>query len=426
MIGGGRPPSAALPLRYVLTAVGAFVLATLGVPLLAERLAGFYYQPPVVALAHTVTLGWITLTIMGASFQLVPIILERRLWSERLAALQFWLTSAGIVGMVGHFWIARWNGLAWAAGVLGLGVVCYLVNIALSLRPLPRPTATARLFLLGLAGLSTTLLFGFLLALDRNRPFLPGPFFGTLLAHFHLALLGWVAPMILGVAARVLPMFLQAPEPGGWGLRLQVWGVTVGAPAVTLALLAESRWLPATALVAGAAGGAFVLETARMVRGRRRRLDWGLRFILTGTAFLLPAGALGLGFAFGWLWSPTLAAAYAVLLLGGWVSLTIVGMLLKIVPFLVWYRTFAPRAGREPVPSVPELSRPALEGASFWLLSLGVLGLATAMAAGSVGGIRMAGVLLAAGALTFASALGRILRHLARAGSAGYLAGLAA
>ena len=31
-----------------------------------------------------------------------------------------------------------------------------------------------------------------------------------------------------------------------------------------------------------------------------------------------------------------MAVAYAVIVLGGWVSLTIAGMMLKIVPFLVW------------------------------------------------------------------------------------------
>ena len=36
---------------------------------------------------------------------------------------------------------------------------------------------------------------------------------------------------------------------------------------------------------------------------------------------------------------------YGVLALGPWASLTIVGMLLKIVAFLVWYRVYGPRAG---------------------------------------------------------------------------------
>lgn len=416
MNGVERAPAVTLPLRYMLTAAGAFALATFSVPFLADELAGFYYRPRLVALTHTVTLGWITLTIMGASFQLVPIVLERKIWSERLARWQFWIMMWGIAGMVAHFALGRRNGMAWAAGLVGIGVGSYLVNLALSLRPLPRWTATAQLFVLGLGGLAATVAFGFLLALDRNRPFLPGPFFGTIQAHFHLAILGWVSAMILGMAARVLPMFLLAGEAKGWGVQVQVWGMAVGAPGVTVALLTESRLLPLAALPVAAAGGAFLWQTLRMVRRRQRpQLDWGLRFALTGAVFVVPAGALGLGFSAGWLRGVNLATAYAVVVLGGWTSLMIVGMLLKIVPLLVWYRVYSGRAGREPVPTLTQLSWPAAERTTYWLLTGGFIALALAVAGGFPTGIRLAGTALAAGALLFVLTLLRIVKHLVAA-----------
>jgi hypothetical protein len=205
-------------------------------------------------------------------------------------------------------------------------------------------------------------------------------------------------------------MFLLVDEPKGWGVWVQVWGMALGVPGVTLALLTESRLLPAAALAVAAAGGAFILQTVRMTRERRRpQLDWGLRFVLTGAAFLVPTAALGLGFAFGWLRDPRLASAYGVVALGGWISLTIVGMLLKIVPFLVWYRTFAGRAGREPVPTPAQLSWPAAEGASYGLLTLGIMALALAVAAASPTGIRLGGIALSAGALLLVVALVRIV-----------------
>src|SRR5262252_1396745 len=69
-----------LPLSYLVVAAAAFVPACAGVPALAGELAGHYYHPRVVALTHTVTLGWITLAIMGASYQLIPIVLGRPVW----------------------------------------------------------------------------------------------------------------------------------------------------------------------------------------------------------------------------------------------------------------------------------------------------------------------------------------------------------
>jgi hypothetical protein len=269
--------------------------------------------------------------------------------------------------------------------------------------------------LLGYVGLAATTLFGSTLAANHLRPVLPIELFPTLHAHVQLALLGWVAPMILGVAARVYPMFLLAPEPQPWASHTQLWGVATGVPSVVVGLVADTPWL----LVVGALGvaaaavahGAWVLE---MVRARKRPgLDWGLRFTLTGTVFLLPAVGLGLGLATDLLSGPRVALAYAVVVLGGWISLTIAGMMLKIVPFLVWYRAYGPRAGRERVPTLAEMSSPWLEGLAYAALTGGVALLAVAVFAAEPAWIRAAGWVVALGALTFAAALGRVTSVLA-------------
>jgi hypothetical protein len=88
-------------------------------------------------------------------------------------------------------------------------------------------------------------------------------------------------------------------------------------------------------------------------------------------------------------------------------------MLLKIVPFLVWYRAYGPRAGRAPVPTLAELSDPALEAAAYAFLTAGVAALATAVTVGEAVWIRVAAIVLAAGAVALALALSRVLRHLA-------------
>jgi hypothetical protein len=229
-----------------------------------------------------------------------------------------------------------------------------------------------------------------------------------------VALLGWIAPMIVGVGARVYPMFLLAPEPGGRGARVQSWGLGLGVPAVAAGLLLGRAPLlvPGALAVAAALAvhAAWVVGFAR--HGKRPALDRGLRFVLTGTACLAPAGLAGLALALGLASGPRVALAYAVLALGGWVSLTIAGMMLKIVPFLVWYRVYAPRAGREPVPTLAELSWAGAERLAYALLTGGTVALALAVAAGERAAIAVAGSAVAVGALALAAALGRMLAHL--------------
>ena len=402
-----------IPLAYLVCAAVAFVTSSLSVAWLAPELTGHYYHPRLLALTHTVTLGWVTLAIMGASYQLIPIVLEREIWSERLARWQLAILAVAVTGMVAHFQLGTWPGLAAAAGLLAIGIALHLLNVGMSLWGFTRWTFTARLVALAYGGLALTTVFGLALAANRVWPFLPGELFPTLHAHVHLALLGWVAPMIFAVAARVYPMFFLAPTPQRWHSFLQLWGLTTGVPLVVLGLLGVHGLLVAGTLAVAAAAGAHVAWVCEMAWGRKRPgLDWGLRFVLTATVFLAPAVVLGVALATDRLAGPRVALAYAVVMLGGWISLTIVGMMLKIVPFLVWYRAFSPRAGREPVPTLAQLSWPRAEGLAYVLLTGGVVLLAATVLLGEAAGIRAAGVLLALGSLAFAAALARVLGYL--------------
>jgi hypothetical protein len=410
----GRATTVAVPLAYLGTAAAAFALVGLALPGLGGELSGHYYHPRLLALTHVLALGWITLAIFGATYQLVPVVIERPLWSDRVARWQLPAFAAGIAGMVGHFWLGRWDGLAWAAGVVGAGALAHVVNVALSLRGLTPWTFTARCVVLALGGLVLTGAFGITLAATHGQSLFPGGPLGTLHAHFHLALLGWIAPMILGVAARVYPMFLAATDPGGASAWIQIGGLGLGVLAIVGGLLLERSALlvPGALSVAGALA-VHAVWVGRLVRQRRRpRLDWGLRLALTGTACGVPATALGLALALDVVAGPQAALTYAILGLGGWVSLTIAGMMLKIVPFLVWYRVYAPYVGRQPVPTLAQLSWLAGERLAYGGLTGGVLLLAGAVAAAVPAAIATAGLVVATGALAFAAALGRTLLHL--------------
>jgi hypothetical protein len=196
---------------------------------------------------------------------------------------------------------------------------------------------------------------------------------------------------------------------------MQFWGLTIGVPALVLGLLLE---LPAGVIVGALAVSTGALAhlgwiASMITRRRRPRLDWGLRLVLAGAAFILPGVLLGWAFALGLITGPRFALAYAVVILGGWISLTIAGMMLKIVPFLVWYRVYGSRAGKERVPTLPDLSYVHAEGAACVLLVVGFIALPAAMAGGNAEAIRIAGIILTLGGLAFTAALGRVLMHLA-------------
>src|SRR5215471_960003 len=104
---GANAPSVSLPLAFILTGVCALCVAMIWLVLHPELLATYHYNQYVIAVTHLCVLGWILSIVMGAVYQLVPVALETRLHSERLAWAHFALHLIGFIGMVWMFRI--WN-----------------------------------------------------------------------------------------------------------------------------------------------------------------------------------------------------------------------------------------------------------------------------------------------------------------------------
>lgn len=259
---------------------------------------------------------------------------------------------------------------------------------------------------------------GNLMALDRLFDFLRGEFLGILHAHFHLAALGWVTMMIFGVSYQLIPMFTLSTLQNRRIANLQFWLLNVGTVGLFWSLFTSSRALPAFVLMVIAVIYLFAYQLYRIIERRRRPdLDWGVRYFMTAFGYLLLLTPLGLLFSFSLLseaaFASRLAFAYGFLGLIGWVSQTIIGMLYKIVPFLVWYRCYSDKVGLEPVPSLGELCSQRLERYGYWLLNVGILGMAAGLVTGTARLIQAFGAILTLGVFIFAEnillALGRLL-----------------
>ncbi len=420
--GGLRPglgPSIWVPLRYLATAQAAFLLAVTWALFEADGLADHYYLSHTFALTHLITLGWISMTIMGAAYQLVPVALEAQLYSERIARWQYWFMLLGVIGMVAHFWNGHFNGMAWSAGLVLVAVVLFAWNMGATLWRLPRWGIVAKHVAASVAFFLATAVVGSLIALDKVLGFWRGEVLNILHAHAHLAALGWGTMMIFGVAYRLIPMFALSADPDERLPNWQFWIFTAGVAGLYPTILLGSRLQGLFGLLAAAGVGLFVHQVIRIARGRKKPvLDWGVRTALTALAYLVALLPVGLAFAVGLVpegeFAARLAFAYGFLGLVGWVSLTIIGMMHKIIPFLVWFYRYSGLVGMQPVPALSQLYSEAWQRRGYWLLNLGVLGTAAGLLAASPGIIRGGLLVLAVGAWTFGLNMLGIYRHLRR------------
>jgi len=379
-----------------------FAGALVAAPFLAATLADHFYQTRVLALTHALTLGWISLTMIGVLYRYVPALAKQALPYPRVAVAQTALFVVGTAALVGAFWAGRWLPAAGAAAVLVVASGLLCANLWPILLRAPRRgvaevgVLAATVFLVAAATLGT------LLALDKQGGLLGGSLLTNLGAHVHLAAVGWVAITICALSFRFLAAFLlptvQFPE----GARWLVLALVAAVAALAATLLLESALAPAAAVAVGATLVAYLATLGRVVASHRMPLDWTARHAMAGSAWLLATIAAGGTLAFVGADTPLgapLAAAYGAGGILGWMSNLIIGISYKLFPgFVAGARI---ERGRRRVP-VGELGGPdAVQPWIFALYNAGVLATVAALLAAHVPALVAATSLLAAGALLY-------------------------
>ncbi len=413
----GAAPSPLLPLGFFVPALGLLLAAGGSLPLLAARLADWHYQQEVLAVVHAVTLGFLLATFLGATVQLLPVLSGQELRSTGRIRLANALFLAGALGMVLHFWKLRWPGLIASAALVITAVTLLLSALVPLLRHAgsePGPLGVG----LALAGLVATMTLGLLSGIDRYRTFLPGGPMDHLAAHLHLGLLGTFTVAIFGVEARLLPMFLVSSPPSDRRQRATVVLASAGTLALATALFLGWPAAPFALPLLVALGLQLANVREIVARRRRRQIEPGFLLALTAYADLAVAAVVGLllalGVGRGTMLPVRLAWVYGCLLLVGFVLQTVLGILTKILPFLVWNAVYARRVGLSPVPLLRDLTPEALPWIGFWLLRISSTLLAVALLRGRVVELRLAATLFAASLVPFAVHAGMVVRHLVR------------
>ena len=349
-----QAPPISAPFRFFLTAPLFALLAGLlllwrGPELLASR-----WTPSALAATHLITVGFMLQVMLGAMIQVLPVVAGANMPRPlRIATLVHAAMVAGCLLLTAGFLTFEPMVFRLAALLLGTGVALFLGATGRALYALRSTHPTIQGLKLALLALSITFGLGILLAIALDGSW-PLPLRQLTAIHLGWGLVGWGLTLLAAVALVVVPMFQMTPPYPTWFAQGFPWSVVA---ALALWSLAESAGWPllAAALADSVAltVAVFAALTLRLQsRSKRARFDatqhcWRL-------AMLCALAASALAFAANrfpaiaerpeW---PLLCGVLA--LFGGFVSVMI-GMLYKIVPFLVWLhlqnlgggRVFAP------------------------------------------------------------------------------------
>lgn len=310
-----------------------------------------------LALVHLGTVGFLLFVMLGALYQMLPVVAGAVVPLPRAAHLVHLLLLAGASTLIAGQATGGARYFLSTVVLLSLALLGFLVPAAWAAARSTSTTPTAWGMRLALLALACVAVAGLRLAWARSGNVFTGDWLALRLAHAHLGFICWLGGLITAVSWQVLPMFYLVAPPSLRVTRVVLAGISVTLLALIVATMgvvphAAAPFLIAPgALVVWAVHPAWALR-ALLARKRKRSdatlLPWWLALSLApvclGLALLSTLSSAE--------WLPPL---YGLVVLWGWAGALVHGMLMRIVPFLVWLHFCSPRVGEPGVPSAREL-----------------------------------------------------------------------
>jgi len=366
-----QAPPISAPLRFFLTAPLFGVIA--GVLMLMSDPASLMsrFSMDSIIVTHAITIGMFAFIMLGALTQMLPVLAAAKIPKVKAVTLfSYLLLTFGLLAMIVglKFQIDSVTSAAYLS--LGSGFLTMVGAIAYSLKDVTNFTATIR-------GMAASLLFAFFIGL--MGVFLLFEYASNSLSEYHQliadihsvwAIFGFCGLLIIGVAFQVLPMFYVAPKFKRFCKKRVVNLISIGLFIwLVLNIYADGYTLYAKMWIATFF---WAFATAVWVKFNKRK-----RPISDVTVWYWRAASIFLTLgSFLWIFDEFFKHEYIVmvgiLIGGGFILSIMIGMLYKIVPFLVWFHLNA--MGYMSIPTLNEMIDKGLAKVQFTLLILSFIG----------------------------------------------------
>ena len=337
----GGPVALPLLASYFGVSLIGLLAAAVALVVAAPQLAagGPGASEPVLSV-HLLALGFLPLAVSGGALHLLPVMLrnplesERRLWAALpLLGVGAWLVAPGVAYDIPA---VLWPGVA----LLACGFALVLIELGGLVARAPR----GRMLVASRSGVALSL-FHALAALTLgaivfdhgDSPVLGVAHGRWLLVHLHLAVLGWLALLILAVGRTLGPMLAQAPTAAPRRLPLEEITLALGLWLLSAGIATKINPVAyAGATLTVVALGRFAALVARVGRTRRIPPEGPLLHLIAGALFLAQAAVLGYALLAGAGPQKRELAAYVLLLLLGWAAGVTLGHLPKLLSLSIW------------------------------------------------------------------------------------------
>lgn len=322
------------------------------------------WMPQALALTHAGTLGVLAMGMIGALYQMTPVIAGAAVPCTRIAHIAHALLLAGLGGFIWRLLGGPTLAMSAAIVLFTIALLAFLLPLGWALLRTDTKSETVNGMRLAVISLAAITVIGLLMARGYAGGVFPVNRMLWVQIHLTLALLGWVGGLIMAVSWQVIPMFYLASTVSKttmrWFFGLLLSGLVLPLASVlvdgaesdlfTQGQLAAIATLPAAVVI-------WLLHPVLILRDisrrKRKRSDASLLFWKAGLGIallMIPIAIAALLLA-----EPRWQVLFGWVAIWGWAGMIMHGMLSRILPFLVWFHRYSAQVGFEPVPSMRSL-----------------------------------------------------------------------
>jgi len=388
-------PSPSVVLPHFVFAALMFLTAAIVMLVTAPQLVlPYHLNPGMLTLTHLMVLGFITMIIFGSLYQLIPVVMEVKLFSEILAKITFWFFGSGLLILVFSFWEAdfgpnqNWLWFEISGTLILTGVILFAINTLKSAFRSDRMDMGNIFVITGIIYLVLTVSLAILIIINFAHPYIPVSVLDLLKMHLTLGLTGWFLFLVIGVSSKLMPMFLIIHKLPDYLLKYAYYLLNAGVIALaTVYYFYPQPWavmLSALPILAGII--LYLAYNFYAFKHRfRKNLDTGMK--LSKIAFFFLALTIVLGILA--MISPEFLSAFQLhidiafimSILFGFLTALILGQTYKTLPFIVWLQKYSAKVGKQKIPLPQEIYSDRIANlhmktyyVAFTFLMLGELG----------------------------------------------------
>ena len=366
-----QAPPISAPLRFYLVApifgiIAGFMILFSSVDMLSSR-----YSMDSVVITHAITIGFLGFVMLGSLTQMLPVLAGVVIPKvDVISKISFGLLVVGtltmLLGLMGGSTLFNIISLL----SLGIGFTLMISVIVLAILKVKNFNATVKAMSTSLVFASLVVIMGlFLLLTYIDNDFAE---YRYVVANIHSVwgIFGFGGILIIGVTFQVLPMFYVAPRFKQFCKKRVVWIISFGLVLWLFLNIYFDAYSYLAKIWIALFFWAFATTVWKKLNLRRRPISDVTVWYWRVSSIFLTLGS------FFWVFDDYFDNQYTVLvglfIGGGFIFAIMVGMLYKIVPFLVWFHLNA--MGYMTIPTINEMINKRLAKLQFILLMLSFFG----------------------------------------------------